>query len=81
MIITVGFVAVIIAAFLGVPLFAVVILAAMVGFLSTDAELWVIAVEIYRIADTPLLVSLPLFYFCRLHHGRGEYVGTSHELD
>lgn len=63
MITAIGFAVVIVAAFLGVPLFAVVILAAMVGFLSTDAELWVIAVEIYRIADTPLLVSLPLFTF------------------
>ena len=58
-----GFVAVVVAALVGVPLFAVVVLAAIVGFLSVDIDLSVIAIEIYRIADTPLLVSLPLFTF------------------
>lgn len=50
-------------AFLGTPLFAVILAIAMLGFHYMDVSLAVIAVEIYRIADTPLLVALPLFTF------------------
>ena len=50
-------------ALIGAPLFAVVLAGAMLGFLSADVDLWVVALEVYRIADTPLLVSLPLFTF------------------
>ena len=50
-------------AFVGVPLFAVVFAGAMLGFWHADVDLSVIAIELYRIADTPLLVSLPLFTF------------------
>jgi len=39
----------------------VILAAAMVGFSAADIPLEVIAIEIYRIADTPLLVALPLF--------------------
>ncbi|TNF87482.1 MAG: TRAP transporter large permease subunit [Gammaproteobacteria bacterium] len=52
-----------IAAFAGAPLFAVLMGAAMVGFLSADIPLTVVAIEVYRIVDTPLLVTLPLFTF------------------
>ena len=50
-------------ALVGVPLFAVVLIGAMLGFWQTDVDLSVIVIELYRIADTPLLVSLPLFTF------------------
>lgn len=46
---------------LGAPLFAVILAATMLGFHQAEVDLSVIAAEIYRIADTPLLVSLPLF--------------------
>lgn len=46
---------------LGAPLFAVILAATMLGFYQADVDLSVIATEIYRIADTPLLVALPLF--------------------
>jgi tripartite ATP-independent transporter DctM subunit len=58
-----GIFAVIALALLGAPLFAVVLSAAMLGFLATDVNLSVVAIEIYRITDTPLLVALPLFTF------------------
>jgi len=45
----------------GAPIFIVILAAAMVGFYATDIPLEVIAIEVYRIADTPLLVALPLF--------------------
>ena len=48
---------------LGAPLFAVIMGAAMLGFLSSEIELSIIAIELYRIVDTPLLVALPLFTF------------------
>jgi tripartite ATP-independent transporter DctM subunit len=51
------------AAFAGAPLFAVLMGAAMVGFLAADIPLTVVAIEVYRIVDTPLLVTLPLFTF------------------
>ena len=46
---------------LGSPLFAVILAATLLGFYQADVDLSVIAAEIYRIADTPLLVALPLF--------------------
>ena len=48
---------------LGAPLFAVLMGAAMLGFYSADIDLAIIAIELYRIVDTPLLVALPLFTF------------------
>lgn len=47
----------------GAPLFSVLMGAAMLGFYSADIELAIIAIELYRIVDTPLLVALPLFTF------------------
>ena len=47
----------------GMPLFAVVLLGAMLGFYASGIDLTVVVIELYRIADTPLLVSLPLFTF------------------
>lgn len=48
-------------ALLGVPLFAVIAGAAMVGFYYAGVDLSAVAVELYRIANTPILVALPLF--------------------
>jgi C4-dicarboxylate transporter, DctM subunit len=50
-------------AFLGAPLFAVILAVAMIGFYSQGVSLSVIPIEIYRIADTSVLVALPLFTF------------------
>ncbi len=50
-------------AFGGAPLFAVILAAAMLGFQSSDIDLAIIPIEVYRIVDTPLLVALPLFTF------------------
>ncbi|MCP5180704.1 MAG: TRAP transporter large permease subunit [Pseudomonadales bacterium] len=47
----------------GAPLFAVLLAAAMTGFWAADIDLSIVAIEIYRITDTPLLVALPLFTF------------------
>ena len=51
------------AALAGAPLVAVLMGAAMLGFLSADIDLAIVAIEVYRIVDTPLLVALPLFTY------------------
>ena len=58
-----GVIAVAAAALAGAPLVAVLMGAAMLGFLSADIDLAVVAIEVYRIVDTPLLVALPLFTY------------------
>jgi tripartite ATP-independent transporter DctM subunit len=50
-------------ALLGAPLFSIIIAGAMAGFYSIDIDLSVMAIELYRIADTPILLALPLFTF------------------
>lgn len=50
-------------AFLGAPLFTIIIAGAMLGFYSSGIDLSVMAIELYRIADTPILIALPLFTF------------------
>ena len=49
--------------FLGAPIFAAILAATMLGFFYADIDLSAISVEIYRVIDTPLLVSLPFFTF------------------
>ena len=61
MLTSLGILAILVLAISGAPIFVVILAAAMLGFYATDIPLEVIAIEIYRIADTPLLVALPLF--------------------
>ena len=58
-----GILVVVAAALAGAPLVAVIMGAAMLGFLSADIDLAIVAIEVYRIVDTPLLVALPLFTY------------------
>ena len=50
-------------ALLGAPLFAVIAASAIIGFLRSDIDIQVVAIEIFRIAETPILVAIPLFTF------------------
>lgn len=45
------------------PLFAVIAAAAMLGFYSEDIDLSVVSIEIYRLAEMPILLAIPLFTF------------------
>lgn len=45
------------------PLFLVIGALALVSFYSADIDISVVIIEMSRLADTPLLVSLPLFIF------------------
>jgi len=58
-----GVVVLVLALFAGAPLFAVLMGGAMLGFFASDIDLAIVAIEVYRIVDTPLLVALPLFTF------------------
>ena len=50
-------------ALLGTPLFAIVASSAMFSYFQNDIDLTAIAIEIYRIADSPVLISIPMFTF------------------
>ena len=52
-----------VAALLGSPLFVVISALALLSFYSVDINLSVVIIEMSRLADTPLLLSLPLFIF------------------
>ena len=51
-------------ALLGAPLFAVIATGALVGFSGEEIDLAVIAIEIYRLAEMPVLLAIPLFGDC-----------------
>ncbi len=50
-------------AILRAPLFVVIALSAMIGFYSQEVNLSVISIEIYRLAEMPILLAIPLFTF------------------
>jgi len=50
-------------ALLGAPLFAVIAAGAIFAFGSADVDQIAVVMEIYRIADTPVLLAIPLFTF------------------
>jgi C4-dicarboxylate transporter, DctM subunit len=50
-------------ALLGAPLFVVIGAFALISFSAIDVDLSVVIIEMARLADTPLLLSLPLFIF------------------
>jgi tripartite ATP-independent transporter DctM subunit len=51
------------AALLGAPLFAVIAGGALLGFSRAGVDLSVVAIEIYRLAEMPVLLAIPLFTF------------------
>ena len=50
-------------ALLGCPLFVVISALALLSFFSVGIDISVVIIEMSRLADTPLLLSLPLFIF------------------
>lgn len=53
----------IVIALLGAPLFAVIAASAMIGFYREELDLSIMAIEIYRLAEMPVLLAIPLFTF------------------
>jgi C4-dicarboxylate transporter DctM subunit len=50
-------------ALLGAPLFAIIVSSAMLGFQAEEVDLQVVTIEIYRLAEMPILLAIPLFTF------------------
>jgi len=61
----------------GAPLFAIIAAGAMLGFARSDIDLSVVIIEIYRIAEMPVLLSIPLFTFAGYLLGES---GAPHRL-
>ena len=53
------------------PLFVVIALSAMIGFYSLGVDLSVISIEVYRLAEMPVLIAIPLFTFAGYLLGEG----------
>ncbi len=54
------------------PLFVVIALSAMFGFYSQEVDLSVISIEVYRLAEMPVLLAIPLFTFAGYLLGEGK---------
>jgi C4-dicarboxylate transporter DctM subunit len=50
-------------ALIGTPLFAIIVSSALLGFRAEEVDLQVVAIEIYRLAEMPILLAIPLFTF------------------
>lgn len=50
-------------ALFGAPLFTLIAVSAMIGFRSSEIDLSVMAIEIFGIAEMPILLAIPLFTF------------------
>ena len=50
-------------ALLGAPLFAVIAAGAILAFGRADIDQIAVVMEVYRIAETPVLLAIPLFTF------------------
>ncbi len=63
---------ILILALLGVPLFAIIGLSALVSFYNAEIDSAAIFVELYRVASNPTLIAIPLFTFSGfiLAHGK-----------
>ncbi len=61
----------IVLALIRTPLFVVIVLSAMLGFYHQEVDLSVISIEIYRLAEMPVLLAIPLFTFAGYLLGEG----------
>jgi len=59
-------------AILRTPLFVIIACSAMLGFYSADIDLAVISIEVYRLAEMPVLLAIPLFTFAGYLLGEGQ---------
>ncbi len=53
----------ILVALLGAPLFAIIAASAMFGYMREDIPLSAVAIEVFGIAEMPILLAIPLFTF------------------
>ena len=57
------FAVLVVLALLGAPLFVVIATSAMLGYASADIPLSAVAIEVFGIAEMPILLAIPLFTF------------------
>ncbi len=50
-------------ALIGTPLFVVIAASALAGFAAADYDLQLVPIELYRLAEMPVLIAIPLFTF------------------
>ena len=55
--------ALVVLALLGAPLFVVIATSAMLGYARADIPLSAVAIEVFGIAEMPILLAIPLFTF------------------
>lgn len=53
----------IVMALFGAPLFTIIVSVALLGFRAEEIDLQVVTIEIYRLAEMPILLAIPLFTF------------------
>ena len=56
---------------IGAPLFSVIGASAMLGFAGQETDLSIVAIEFYGLAETPILLAIPLFTFAGFLLGEG----------
>jgi C4-dicarboxylate transporter DctM subunit len=59
-------------ALLRTPLFVIIATSAMLGFYSQEISLAIISIEVYRLAEMPILLAIPLFTFAGYLLGEGK---------
>ncbi|MCP4579002.1 MAG: TRAP transporter large permease subunit, partial [Deltaproteobacteria bacterium] len=62
---------------LGLPLFAGILAAALLGLYASQVDFMAIPIEIFRLANAPVLLAIPLFTFAGYLMAEG---GTSARL-
>lgn len=67
--------ALVLLALFGAPLFAVIATSAMLGFRSEGIDLSIMGIEFFGLAETPVLVAIPLFTFAGFLLSEGEAPG------
>ncbi len=53
------------------PLFVVIGASALIGFYTEEIDLAVVSIEVYRLAEMPVLMAIPLFTFAGYLLGEG----------
>jgi len=56
-------IALVLLAILGTPLFAIIAASALIGFASSEMDLMIVPMEIFRVSEIPVLMAIPLFTF------------------
>src|SRR5690554_7061865 len=62
----------------GTPLFVIIAASAMWGFTQDGTDLQVMAINIYQLAEMPVLIAIPLFTFAGYLDRKSTRLNSSH---